>query len=56
MLAAFGPLRRGISIHTALAGCDLTDFIVYPVYTKISIHTALAGCDTYSKYWSNWSD
>ena len=37
-------LQEGISIHTALAGCDAAlvqkqDTII------ISIHTALAGCD-----------
>ena len=33
-----------ISIHTALAGCDLITH-PYPGLFPISIHTALAGCD-----------
>ena len=33
-----------ISIHTALAGCDIESEMQY-VESHISIHTALAGCD-----------
>ena len=36
--------RPDISIHTALAGCDLP-LSGMAVIRKISIHTALAGCD-----------
>ena len=34
-----------ISIHTALAGCDVLDRDKFFERIKISIHTALAGCD-----------
>ena len=34
-----------ISIHTALAGCDLGWMTATRVREMISIHTALAGCD-----------
>ena len=37
---------NGISIHTALAGCDSDEAMVMDLL-KISIHTALAGCDPY---------
>ena len=37
-------MRKMISIHTALAGCDHDKVILYNL-TVISIHTALAGCD-----------
>ena len=37
--------RIKISIHTALAGCDVFLFISCPI-DNISIHTALAGCDS----------
>ena len=36
---------EGISIHTALAGCDETTSETILDSTIISIHTALAGCD-----------
>ena len=34
-----------ISIHTALAGCDIISCKGIAIDTLISIHTALAGCD-----------
>ena len=37
--------REGISIHTALAGCDLVLHTFKYLSLLISIHTALAGCD-----------
>ena len=42
--AIFQKLSWGISIHTALAGCD--EGVTHTVSNNgISIHTALAGCD-----------
>ena len=38
-------ILKGISIHTALAGCDHDKFIWITITVCISIHTALAGCD-----------
>ena len=38
-----------ISIHTALAGCDLRGSYRQPGTIPISIHTALAGCDSKCK-------
>ena len=38
-----------ISIHTALAGCDVSH-VDLDTRIVISIHTALAGCDAHSKF------
>ena len=39
------PPQSGISIHTALAGCDTNRTTCNSNLVLISIHTALAGCD-----------
>ena len=43
---AFSAFALGISIHTALAGCD-PGYLQHIADGAISIHTALAGCDGY---------
>ena len=42
-------LLLGISIHTALAGCDPHNPSPVPYPVWISIHTALAGCDFHTQ-------
>ena len=44
--AAEDPEEENISIHTALAGCDLCNGFCRYIILIISIHTALAGCDS----------
>ena len=45
---AMGETDDGISIHTALAGCDVKG-AMGETDDGISIHTALAGCDVWSR-------
>ena len=42
-----GISRNIISIHTALAGCDVGTPLNFVSWPHISIHTALAGCDPF---------